>query len=209
MAALPSHKEKKTAEMQLGLSYSRSPPWILHEGETHVKTPPKLPFSQHLDPSSCGCETSEFVLLSIWDLWKARRLQIALAVSTKFTLSLGTRGNPHIWPRERKWKIQMKEKPKSWEMRTACLSLSECRPKITLKSHWVIFSFLLKGTYELFLNDYSLFLVFSLFAWFRMARLGWTIMQSQSDQNLPFVGPVLKNRKLHSKDTASLTMEAT
>lgn len=97
MAALPSHKEKKTAEMQLGLSYSRSPPWILHEGETHVKTPPKLSFSQHLDPSSCGCETSEFVLLSIWDLWKARRLQIALAVSTKVCSVTGhTRKSTHL-----------------------------------------------------------------------------------------------------------------
>lgn len=79
----PKPQGKKRAEIQLGLSYTRSPPWILHEGETHVKTPPQLSFSQHLDPSSCGCETSEFVLLSIWDLWKARRLQIALAVSTK------------------------------------------------------------------------------------------------------------------------------
>lgn len=56
-------------------------------------------------------------------------------------------GNPHIWPRERKWKIQVKEKPKSWELRTACLYLSECWPKPP-KSHWVIFFFfMLKGTY--------------------------------------------------------------
>lgn len=62
-SSFPSHKEKRGQKYNLASAIPDPHSlWILHERETYVKTPPKLSFSQHLERSSCGCETSEFVL---------------------------------------------------------------------------------------------------------------------------------------------------
>ena len=55
-------------------------------------------------------------------------------------------GNPHSWPRERRWKRHIKEQSKSWEP----LASSRVNSDQTIfASHWVIiFFFLLKGIHE-------------------------------------------------------------
>lgn len=151
MAALPSHKEKR-AETQLGLSYTRSPPWILYEGETYVKTPPKLSLSQHLEPSSCGCETSEFVLLSVWDLCKARRLQIVLAVSTKVFSVFGHNKEIHTSGPGKgngKYKWKRSQSHGRWEQLASSWVNTDQNHQKVLLCHF-FFSFMLKGTHRFF-----------------------------------------------------------
>lgn len=119
VAALPSHKEKKRAEIQFGLGYTRSPPWILHQGETHVNSTQIVLLSTSLT-------------LQLWNIRICSSQHLSPLQSQEITNSPGRfygsllrhwaqHGNPHIWPRKRKWKIQIKEMPKSWEMRTAHL----------------------------------------------------------------------------------------